>query len=717
MKTSTFARFRRVLASALPVAIAGLLVVKACAVADPATELIDKLVEEGLKRHNQEPNAPAADDVFLRRVYLDVIGRIPTNNEAAEFLNSTAPDKRAKLIDQLLTSEGYVSNFYNYWADILRIKTDIGNGNNAPAGAGSAYIDWVKTALAKNLPYDQFVKHLVTAEGYVWENGAVGYYMRDAGMPLDNMSNTVQIFLGTRVVCAQCHNHPFDKWTQKDYYEMAAFTYGMETRLRPEDLIPDMQAKEGKISKKQSKKKAYMAMDGGFRKALEDLIEPLSYGANHNPGKMLKLPDDFKYLKEGQPSEEVKAIPIFGEKIGKGKNMLENYADWMTSNQNPTFSVVIANRLWKKLMGVGLIEPADDFKGNDPLTLATNPALMRHLNTQMVANKYDMKRYMRLILNSRTYQREATPKDISPEQYYFQGPILRRMSAEQLWDSVVGLVIPSPDFRKSSNGYKAKLVEMKAKADELKDKISVNGGKQIMELAMSIAKVESTFEAEGAALRKQLAEARKKEDAAGIKSLQAKIEEVDSKKFDARTAVIKEDAAKAAKAKPVSTFGKPAAPAAMKKDDKMAMMDDKNKIFEVSENDERWKGFGGEWIRASELSSPAPNNHFVRMYGQSDREIIDHANTDASVTQALAMLNGPLFDQLMGKDTILAKTLAAAKTVDEKRDALFITLLSRLPNDAEKAMVAKQVAADGAEMAIRKVAWALLATKEFIFVR
>ena len=176
--------------------------------ADQVSEKIDELVEANYKAKKIEPNAPVSDEVFVRRAYLDIIGRIPSMEEARAFLESGEAGKRTKLIDTLLGSEGYVSHWYNWWADILRVQTGLRDE------AGTAYAEWVKDSLRKNVPYDQFVKTLVTAEGFVWDNGAVGYYLRDAGMPLDNMSNTAQIFLGTRLVCAQCHNHPFDRWTQ-----------------------------------------------------------------------------------------------------------------------------------------------------------------------------------------------------------------------------------------------------------------------------------------------------------------------------------------------------------------------------------------------------------------------------------------------------------------------------------------------------------------------
>ncbi|MEM0970905.1 MAG: DUF1549 domain-containing protein, partial [Verrucomicrobiota bacterium] len=195
---------------------------------NPETK-IDALIEAKLSQEGLEPNALADDATFLRRVYLDIVGRIPTIEEAESFYATPAPLRRAELIDDLLDSEGYVSHFYNFWADVLRVNRNLGNANG---NAEAAYQLWIKESLRENRSYQTFAREMVSARGNIWENGAVGYYQRDRGMPLDNMSNTVRVFLGTRLECAQCHNHPFDKWTQMDYFKMAAFSYSVDANNR-----------------------------------------------------------------------------------------------------------------------------------------------------------------------------------------------------------------------------------------------------------------------------------------------------------------------------------------------------------------------------------------------------------------------------------------------------------------------------------------------------
>ena len=190
---------------------------------------IDALLAQDWKQHQLTPNPPASDETFVRRIHLDIVGRIPTLQEAQEFLESREPDKRTALIDRLLGSEGHAQHMFHFWADILRVQS---RANGAQGEMTSKpYVEHVKKRIRENQPYDQFVRELLTAQGKVWDNPAIGYYMRDLGMPLDNLANTTRIFLGTRIECAQCHNHPFDKWTQMQFYQMAAFTYPLETNF------------------------------------------------------------------------------------------------------------------------------------------------------------------------------------------------------------------------------------------------------------------------------------------------------------------------------------------------------------------------------------------------------------------------------------------------------------------------------------------------------
>ncbi|MBL8898448.1 MAG: DUF1549 domain-containing protein, partial [Planctomycetes bacterium] len=174
---------------------------------------IDRLVDADLARAGVPANPPSDDATFVRRAYLQIVGRIPTAEEARAFLADRSAEKRTQLIDRLLVSPGHESHLFTWYADLLRAKSRLANQIS-----GEPYLHWIKSAVAANEPYDQIARDLLTASGaaHARENGETGYYLRDRGMPEDNMANTARVFLGTRLECAQCHNHPFDKWTQKD---------------------------------------------------------------------------------------------------------------------------------------------------------------------------------------------------------------------------------------------------------------------------------------------------------------------------------------------------------------------------------------------------------------------------------------------------------------------------------------------------------------------
>ena len=172
----------------------------------PAAQKIDELLNAHLKSENLNPNPLISDGLFLRRIYLSIIGRIPTILEANNFLNSTSKNKHSELIQKLLSNDaGYTAHHYQFWADLLRIPTNV--------DYTLYYREWIKDQIRNNTPYDHLVHQLVSGHGLIFDNPAAAYYLRDAGMALDNMSNSVRIFLGTRLECAQCHDRPLDKWT------------------------------------------------------------------------------------------------------------------------------------------------------------------------------------------------------------------------------------------------------------------------------------------------------------------------------------------------------------------------------------------------------------------------------------------------------------------------------------------------------------------------
>ncbi|MBL9183753.1 MAG: DUF1549 domain-containing protein [Verrucomicrobiaceae bacterium] len=729
---------------------------------------IDELILAKLAKEKIQPNAPTTDEVFVRRIYLDIAGRIPTIKETTDFLADKAEDKRAKLIDELLASDGYAQNFFNYWADILRLRTQLAVGNSQPAGA--AYNNWLRKALADNVPYDKMVREMVTASGKTYENGAVGFYLRDYNMPLDNMAVTTQIFLGTSMVCAQCHNHPFDKWTQMDYYQMAAHTYGMTgTNGLSNPLLASVfgGGYGDKASKTKGKKTkastdiAAMIPQGIERKdmskAMTEILRPLRYNTvlDRTDSKSLALPHDYQYSDAKPKSVVAPVIPASFSKDGKitkeGEKPVFAYSDWMTSKENPRFTLVIANRLWKKAMGLGLIEPVDEITDS---TVPSNPQLMAYLEQTMKDLNYDMKAFLRIIYNSAAYQRAAYTKDVElGEAYHFPGPVLRRMTAEQIWDSMVTLYKPNPD---------APSVEAQIERDSTIRRIewldrSLNAltPQELAKATAAVAQTQKQLAADVRKAQEQLAEATKNKDEDGIRAAKRVVsnqrraideaaEEIvyttGFKKFAelAREGKLEEqvkdpefakEIASVIKSKEGKDLSIDEALAAynkglrarlteqqktrMKRDAENLKADTKEELASLK----AWENFRDSYMmRSADLRSPAPNGHFLREFGQSDRELVENANDDATVGQALMLLNGKTFTNLMNPYSMVSRAIRRAETADQTIDSIYLALFSRKATAEEKKLL-KPVVDKNTVTNKGDALWAVLNTRQFYFIQ
>jgi len=743
----------------------------------PESQEIDTLLAADWKANNIKPNPPAPDDVFVRRIYLDTVGRIPTERETQEFLGSKDANKRAKLIDKLLSGEGYVQHFFNYWADILRAQTA---GQQLGGVTGVAYTKFIKDSLRSNKHYDQFVRDMISAQGKAWDDGAIGYYMRDRGMPLDNMATTVRIFLGTRVECAQCHNHPFDKWSQMQFYQMAAFTYGVETNDYyggPMKGVRDlMQARETEL--RQKVKAAGGKPDAALTAQMEDLRQegrhvneaiqrglrdPLRYTSLDYKDKKLQLPHDYKYP-DAKPKAVVGAATMFGKPIEcpPGADSLKAYAAWMTGSDNPRFTTVVANRLWKKVFGMGLIEPVDELMDS---TVAMNPALMKHLEKLMIAKNYDMKAYLRILFNTQTYQSSVSREEVpAGVVYHFPGPVLRRMTAEQMWDSFVALINPTPDMvnltaretaekrlagsRKLNDAFETLTPEELLKGAEVAAVKYKEQASHLKELQAKIAEARANDDKETVkALGKESNDLQRN----ALKSVNDNIvvpavlklaSQVAGKKEAAPTKTPEVASADSAAATPGMTmmmlggdvetnmakihidgYDKPIKTEdqlnAEREAQKKIILDEAN-YFGIAEKQQ--KGYVGyrqqqqrNWLRSAELDSPAPRGHYLREFGQSDREFVENSNSDASVPQALVLMNSQLLPQVIEPYSQLMLTINKAQYPDDKVEAAYLALLSRKPTDKEKRIWLE--AQDKGLSSMEDLIYALINTQQFIFIQ
>jgi len=436
--------------------------------ADAAAQ-IDKLAANGFRRAKVTAPGESTDEQFLRRTYLVVAGRIPSYSEATKFLEDDAPDKRLTLVKTLLDSDGYRSHSFNWWADLLRITDSFARTNGAP------YKRWMKKSIADNKPYDKIVHELLTAKGGGWEkdNGAVGYYVRDKGMPLDNMANTVRIFLGSRMECAQCHNHPFEKdIKQRDFYEISAFTNGLH------GVRQDVAGKVGRDDEDQPRE----VRDLG--RMLRYAVYDFSIQDKKVEKAGINLPYDYQY-NDADPKEwiEGKAPKYLSRRaltksVRRGTSPREKFADWVTSDDNDRFAKIIANRLWKRTMGSALFEPIDNYTED---TTVSNPELLSYLERLMKDLDYDMMTFQRIILSSKTFSLAANPKEAGAGAYHMAGRQLKRMTAEQIWDSLLTLSVANPDSRKNADYgnyiyWKGKpvLVGKKDMGDVYKEVVALN---------------------------------------------------------------------------------------------------------------------------------------------------------------------------------------------------------------------------------------------------
>ena len=723
---------------------------------------IDGILAKDWKANHLPAPPKATDEAFVRRIYLDVVGRIPTAREAEQFLQSTDPKKREHLIDQLLASNGYVQHYFNFWADVLRAQS----GNRGVFGY--AYVNYLKQSLRENKPYNKLVHELVAATGKVWDNGAIGYYTRDQGMPLDNMAITVRIFLGTRIECAQCHNHPFDKWTQRQFYEMAAYTYGIQAgnnrgpayqgvqdilQKRDEDLRHRMQAAKGKPDAELASE---MQTARDERNMINDVLgksrNNLQQTALEFRERKLELPKDYKYP-DAKPKAVVTATVMMGNPVNcpSGSNTLDAYADWMTSPDNPRFTKVIANRLWKQAFGLALIEPLDELTdASEP----SNPELMTYLEKLMISDKYDMKSFLKAVFNSKAYQaqvhREEVPQGVP---YHFTGPILRRMSAEQMWDSFVTLINPTPDMPNATSREQRdqRIIGTKKLSDAL-DSLSPE---DLLQRAKSAGQVIAQQAPRLKELRKEMLEVLSQNDKEKGRELNKEMGELQNKGLravndqvvvpaimklkadhtpkvagDADTPAEEPPAMMLLKGDAINTISKIDIPGYQSPKSDAEVAEERTAQEKVLLEEANYYGIPEKqqksyvqyreqqmrtWLRAAEIDSPAPRGHYLREFGQSDREFVENANHDASVPQALAMMNGNLLPEILGNFSQLTLSVNRAKYPDDQVEAIYMTLLSRKPTDKEKHAWLEAQSKGLSDP--KDLIYALLNTQQFIFIQ
>ena len=372
----------------------------------PVTNFIDPLVWNKLRQLRITPSNICDDTTFLRRAHLDVIGRLPMPAEVRAFLADAAPDKRARLVDQLLERPEYADYWANKWADLLRP-----NPYRVGIKATLSLDTWLRDAFRENRPYDRFVRELVTAQGSTWRNGAVTLF-RDRREPDEIVTLVSQLFLGIRLECAKCHHHPFEVWGQDDFYGLAA--YFSRIGRKGTGLSPPI--------------------SGG-----EEIVFTADSGSVSHP----------------LTGAVVEPKPLFGtaRAIEKGDDPRDVLVDWMVADQRGYFAKAAANRVWAELMGRGLVDPVDDLRATNP---ASNEPLLAALGDALRESNFDLKSLIRTIMNSTVYQLDSLPSERNTADTRNYSRFYRqRLRAEVLLDAVCDVTGTRETFAAMPPGSRA----------------------------------------------------------------------------------------------------------------------------------------------------------------------------------------------------------------------------------------------------------------------
>jgi hypothetical protein len=367
----------------------------------PRRNFIDDLVAAKLKQLGVTPSAPCTDYEFIRRASLDATGILPSPEEVRAFVADPDPRRREKLVDRLLARPEHADFWAQKWADLLRNKT---RSTEQKVGSWSFHY-WIRDALAANVPYDQFARAILTAQGEPADNPPVNWYREVSDLPA-LVNDSAQIFLGVRLSCANCHHHPYEKWSQADYYGYAA----LFARVGRKDLGSGAQA-------------VYVDPNGSAQ-------HPLT-------GETMKP----------------KPLDAPAVELGPFDDPRRQLVDWMVRPANPYFARALVNRLWRHYLGRGLVEPVDDLRVTNP---PSNPALMEALARDFVRHGYDLRHLTRLIMTSGTYQLSATPRGNNrKDAQNYARAYARRLSAEVLLDAVNQVCGTSDKFANLPAGTRA----------------------------------------------------------------------------------------------------------------------------------------------------------------------------------------------------------------------------------------------------------------------
>lgn len=669
----------------------------------------------------RQPTSIIDDATFLRRIYVDLIGRIPTVEEADTFAQQPAATRRSDVVDQLIQNERFADTWTVFYADMLRLRSN--------ADGGAAAIAFVHKAIQDDMPYDTLARRFISANGKAGAIPEVGYILGDNADPMALAGATAQVFMGIRVACAQCHDHPFDRWTQHEFYELAAYfgkTRRVETQFTntvytqemnqssvlwpPEGMeagedrkpiaprfpfeiaksenVPAYvtrleQLRLQQVSKTTEVKKPEASVDD----LLASLDGKVNKAARGSKRKTLGVADEAK--------RDARRLKI-GSGMASESELRAELADLITDPNNRYFSRCFANRVWARLVGRGIVEPIDDFSDNNP---PTHPKTLDYLAEEFVASGYDLKTLIRLIVTSEPYQRSHVYGQDDLVQTELEGAFLatpmRRMLSEVIYDSIVtaGHLFEA----KHAAGQNLKTVWQQARIAKASSPKETPQEREMKPAVGSDPKMKSEDQ---------------------VASLSYNLENAIELDFDA---VLKKN--KEMTEKEGVTIEKMAV---MSKEEleAMRMQQQARERRNVEYIDRFTKATVDDnptFTSSFRMASPAAPEHFLRVFGQTDRtQLGEHRDQSPSMRQALMMLNGRLTHEAsrVGALEPIYELLAGEKADQTKAvQRAYREILTRQPS-ADEIAEAKVIMAEAPSTldGMADLRWLLLNCDEFRFL-
>jgi len=686
-----------------------------------ANELDPLIAREQQKSGVESESMPIVNDgTFLRRIYVDLNGRIPTEADVMKFAKQPLATRRADLVDQLLQDERFADRWTLFFADMLRLRSQ--------ATGGAALFAWVHQAVHSGMPYDEMCRKLIATNGKAGRVPESGFILGDNADPLVMASVTSQVFLGVRMGCAQCHDHPFDTWKRRDFYDLAAF-YG-KTRRFESQLTNVVIATEDKQSTilwppegeaPMEERKAIPArfpfpLDGingksGYMTRLKKVREQKSAAnvvvasgpslddlLDSSSAKVAKTTSGRfgAELAVADAKQDIRKIDV-QKGLYQPSEQREQLAAAVTDPKNGLFPRAIVNRVWKTLIGRGFVEPVDDFRSDNPAALAP---VLDFLAEEFVASDYDLRSLVKLIVTSDAYQRGHAPMDIEEpqrlrmEEHLFATPV-RRMIAESLYDSIVmagHLFEPKHSAGRNEKTIYEVVRVPKAGAAAVPGKAKDSNPQMASMNAMAGTAMASSGGEYGleTAIELDFTSLLKQQDA-----------DDDEVALDSMKAVSKEEI----EAQRMMAMRAARRDMTEYEEQKVARKIDDNPVFTSS-------------LR---MQSPAPDGHFLRIFGQPNRtELGDLRQDSASMRQSLMMLNGRVTHEAsrVGDLEPMYKLLTG-KTVDVDAAVklAYLEILTRRPRSEELAEAKEMIGSAANPLdGMADLRWVLLNCHEFRFL-